>query len=82
MRPHQPGAAIHTLTVLCIPNAVRMPGGALPEHVQRDVQAQLTEWCRQELPPYQVPRVWRLQLEPLPRNAMGKVNKKQLKAAF
>ncbi len=45
------------------------------------LQEQLAAWCKAELPPYQVPRVWRF-LDALPRNAMGKVNKKQLKKDF
>jgi acyl-CoA synthetase (AMP-forming)/AMP-acid ligase II len=43
------------------------------------LEQQLRAWCGEQMAPYQVPRVWRLQLEPLPRNAMGKVNKKALR---
>lgn len=42
----------------------------------------LQELCGQELPAYAVPRQWLLLDSPLPRNAMGKVNKKQLLALF
>jgi malonyl-CoA/methylmalonyl-CoA synthetase len=39
----------------------------------------LLEWAREFLPPYQLPRILRL-VPHLPRNAMGKVNKKTLRA--
>lgn len=38
---------------------------------------QLKQWCQQELPPYAAPTVLRL-LPQIPRNVMGKVNKKEL----
>ena len=41
----------------------------------------LKEWARDVLPPYQTPSVLRC-LPSLPRNAMGKVNKKQLVATL
>ena len=37
----------------------------------------LKKWARNVLPPYQIPSVLRC-LEAMPRNAMGKVNKKEL----
>jgi malonyl-CoA/methylmalonyl-CoA synthetase len=39
---------------------------------------QLQEWSKKNLPKYQVPKSF-IKLDILPRNAMGKVNKKQLK---
>jgi len=40
-------------------------------------RADLQEWAADKMPPYQVPRVVKYVAE-MPRNAMGKVNKKQL----
>lgn len=38
----------------------------------------LRAWARERLPPYQLPRQLRL-VGAIPRNAMGKVNKKELR---
>ena len=38
----------------------------------------LRTWCADRLPPYQIPTVMKV-LPELPRNAMGKVNKKELR---
>lgn len=38
----------------------------------------LRAWARDRLPPYQLPRHLKL-VEAIPRNAMGKVNKKELR---
>ena len=35
-------------------------------------------WIREQLPPYKLPRLW-LEMEELPRNAMGKVTKNVLR---
>lgn len=43
--------------------------------------AELNQWIRTQLPPYKVPRQYRLVPE-LPRNAMGKVTKNDLKQLF
>ncbi len=44
---------------------------------------QLQAWCRQRLAAYQVPKEFRIAKTNLPRNNMGKVNKKELiKTAF
>ena len=40
-------------------------------------RADLQEWAADKMPPYQVPRILKCVTE-MPRNAMGKVNKKQL----
>ena len=39
----------------------------------------LTEWCRQELAAFKLPRLWHV-VEGLPRNALGKVVKHELRA--
>ena len=41
----------------------------------------LQDFAKERLPPYQVPRAVVL-VEDIPRNAMGKVNKKELRARF
>lgn len=48
--------------------------GAAPGLTLRDLRA----WARERLPPYQLPRQLEL-VEAIPRNAMGKVNKKELR---
>ena len=40
-------------------------------------QKELTNFCRERLAAYQAPKRWRF-MEQLPRNAMGKLNKKEL----
>lgn len=44
----------------------------------------LREWCRARMPPYWLPTALRVMRGAggLPRNAMGKVNKKELRAFF
>jgi acyl-coenzyme A synthetase/AMP-(fatty) acid ligase len=56
--------------------------GQQQQQHKQELQQVLQAWCSERLPPYQVPSVWRVQEEPLPRNAMGKVNKKQLVSLF
>lgn len=41
----------------------------------------LRQWCNPKLAPYKIPRHWRFVSE-IPRNAMGKVNKKELVKFF
>lgn len=43
-----------------------------------DAAATLRAFCADKLPKYKVPSAWRLLQKPLPRNAMGKINKKDL----
>ena len=43
---------------------------------------ELREWCRERMPPYWLPTALRVMRGGLPRNAMGKVNKKELRAFF
>jgi acyl-CoA synthetase (AMP-forming)/AMP-acid ligase II len=38
-------------------------------------------WCSDRMAPYKVPRLVKV-VDAVPKNAMGKVNKKQLKLAF
>ncbi|GBF92979.1 hypothetical protein Rsub_05815 [Raphidocelis subcapitata] len=47
-----------------------------------DAAAALRAFCAERLPKYKVPSVWKILDEPLPRNAMGKVNKKDLLKRF
>lgn len=42
---------------------------------------ELRAWARERLPAYELPRELRI-VDSIPRNAMGKVNKKELKAAL
>ena len=41
----------------------------------------LKEWCSERIPNYQIPTVLKL-VEKIPRNVMGKVNKKELLRTF
>lgn len=41
----------------------------------------LREWCSHRMAPYKIPRVVKL-VDSIPKNAMGKVNKKQLRGLF
>lgn len=50
-------------------------GWIVQELALQDLQA----WAATKLPPYQVPKVLK-RVDSIPRNAMGKVNKKQLKS--
>ncbi len=40
----------------------------------------LAHWCEEVLAPYKVPTLWEIRLDPLPRNAAGKVVKRELYA--
>jgi long-chain acyl-CoA synthetase len=42
----------------------------------------LTEHCRAALSRYKVPERWHLTTAPLPRNAMGKIDRPKLSALF
>ena len=53
--------------------AVVVPAGDAP--VDPD---DLAEWCQQVLAPYKVPTQWEISTTPLPRNAAGKVVKREL----
>jgi non-ribosomal peptide synthetase component E (peptide arylation enzyme) len=49
----------------------------------RDVGSEaLRAWCAERLSDYKVPETIALTIEPLPRNANGKVMKKQLRDAM
>lgn len=56
----------------------KQQGPGLDAGVNQQLVAQLRVLCGRELPAYSVPREWVLLDAPLPRNAMGKVNKKEL----
>lgn len=47
-----------------------------------DLVSQLKALCKEEVAAYAIPRQWKLLDGPLPRNAMGKVNKKELLKQF
>jgi malonyl-CoA/methylmalonyl-CoA synthetase len=47
----------------------------------KGLDQQITEWLRERIAPYKLPRRW-VFLAKLPRNAMGKVTKNELKSAF
>ncbi len=53
--------------------AVVVPAGGEP--VDTD---DLARWCLEVLAPYKVPTLWEIRTEPLPRNAAGKVVKRDL----
>ena len=42
----------------------------------------LRAWCAERLSDYKVPETMDVRMEPLPRNANGKVMKRQLREAF
>ena len=48
------------------------------EAIQKE---ELISWLKERLPAYKIPRNY-IQLEDLPRNAMGKVTKNELKKLF
>lgn len=58
------------------------PGAAEAAGGGEALLGQLRGLCGEELAAYSVPRAWVLLEGPLPRNAMGKVNKKELLAAY
>lgn len=51
------------------------------EERSQSVERVLEPWIRERLAPYKVPKLW-LSVEDLPRNAMGKVQKKEVQALF
>ena len=44
-----------------------------------DLKSSIITWCKEQAPmaPYAIPTVWKV-VATMPRNAMGKVNKKEL----
>jgi long-chain acyl-CoA synthetase len=51
--------------------------------VRNEVQGEvLRAWCAERLSDYKVPETMELMTEPLPRNANGKVIKRQLREAM
>lgn len=76
---------------------LRSPAPALPQRIAAVVALEppaaaataggglslqeLRAWARERLPAYELPRELRI-VDSIPRNAMGKVNKKQLRAAL
>ena len=43
--------------------------------------AELVDFSREKMSSYKVPRIWKL-LDSIPRNQMGKINKKQVRKDF
>lgn len=41
----------------------------------------IQEWCRDQLAPYQIPKVWKI-IPAMPRNEIGKINKVSIKDLF
>lgn len=66
------------LTALVYPKPEEASGDT--EAWKQQLLGELEQLCRQELAGYSVPRKWVVLDAPLPRNAMGKVNKKELLA--
>lgn len=64
------------------PSAASGLGSSEASRLQEDLIQQLQKHCQAELPSYAAPRQWRVLDQPLPRNAMGKINKKELLKAF
>lgn len=60
------GQAVKAVAVLTAENAA--------------TEAELASWASEQLAAYKVPEYWQLTLEPLPRNATGKILKDQLRA--
>jgi malonyl-CoA/methylmalonyl-CoA synthetase len=54
----------------------------VPKSGTEVILSKLREWCKERMAPYAIPTVLRV-IEKLPKNAMGKVNKRELlKAVF
>jgi malonyl-CoA/methylmalonyl-CoA synthetase len=64
------------VTALVYPKA--RDGASVSAGVQKQLIAELKQLCAQSLASYSIPRKWLILDAPLPRNAMGKVNKKEL----
>lgn len=65
--------------LVCLPAQQPDGGSSVDTHA---LLGELQALCQDELPSYAAPRQYLLLHAPLPRNAMGKVNKKELLAAF
>ena len=48
-----------------------------PQYLSRFCQEEFLNWCKNNLPKYQIPTIVRV-IESMPRNQLGKVNKKEL----
>lgn len=49
---------------------------ASKQNLRIDIDS-LSSWCRDKMPPYHIPKVLET-MDKIPRNAMGKINKKDL----
>jgi acyl-CoA synthetase (AMP-forming)/AMP-acid ligase II len=79
------GAQIAEVAVVGVPDAVYGQLIAVVVSAKPGAQGvdrhRIQSLCREELPPYKLPRKF-VFVEAIPRNAMGKVNKKELVAKY
>jgi malonyl-CoA/methylmalonyl-CoA synthetase len=64
------------VTALVYPKAQNIAAGSAAE--QEQLVSELKQLCADSLASYSIPRKWLVLDAPLPRNAMGKVNKKEM----
>lgn len=64
------------VTALVYPKEPKCASGSAA--VQEQLVSELQQLCAESLASYSIPRKWLVLEAPLPRNAMGKVNKKEL----
>jgi acyl-coenzyme A synthetase/AMP-(fatty) acid ligase len=73
------GQQVAALVVLAAP---RGGGGDGGDGDAKAAEEEIAAWCAARLPPYAAPRVTKVLRAPLPRNAMGKIAKKELARQF
>mmetsp|Transcript_34168 Transcript_34168/g.96856 ORF Transcript_34168/g.96856 Transcript_34168/m.96856 type:complete len:267 (+) Transcript_34168:3-803(+) len=72
--------AVKECAVLGIPDVIRgeLVGAVIGCHEGESLSLEeLSTWCSDKMPPYHIPKVLHL-MTAIPRNAMGKINKKEL----
>jgi len=69
------GERVHAV-VVCAPESIAS------EQLARELEINLTEWARQRIAGFKVPKSWTLQAEPLPLSPAGKVLKRDLRDRF
>ena len=74
-------ASVKDVAVLGVPNETygEVIAAVVVSHRPETLltETELTEFCTSKMASYQKPRLWKI-VDEIPRNAMGKVNKKQL----
>lgn len=55
-----------------------LPGTTVSDNLEKS----LREHCEMYLSKYKVPKIWRISTDSIPRNAMGKVNKKEVRELY